>query len=416
MKILFLQDDFPPYNIGGAATVVYNLAMELKKQGNEVFVITSTQKESDAISQEYEGLKVFRVYSDYHPRWRAYLSLCNPKTVRKAEAIMRSIKPDVVHIHNVHYYLSYHCLKIAKKYAKAVFLTAHDVMLVHYGKLMPKNKECPKDFSDYKISVFEQLREARKRYNPLRNIMIRRYLKYIDKICAVSTAIKKILEANNIKNTAVVYNGINVSEWQVEGDKVEKFKQNHSLIGKKVIFFAGKLTGAKGRDVIFNALRRVKDDIPGIVLIIAGRKDKNFPKIMEFAKKLGISANIKHLGWLDKEELKIAYSASDITVMPSVYFEPFGMVCLEAMASKKPVIASCFGGIREVVEDNKTGYIINPYNIELFSSKVADLLDNPEKAKRFGEEGYKRARDNFSLEKQVKETLGWYNKFLKHKT
>lgn len=420
MKILFLQDDFPPYNIGGAATVVYNLAMELKNQGNEVFIITSTQKimpmckcNADNANCEYDGLKVFHIYSAYHPRWRAYLSLRNPKATDAVKKIIKSIKPDITHAHNIHYHLSYHCLKIAKKYSKAVFLTVHDLMLVHYGKFISGDKICPAKFSDYKITVLGQIKEARKRYNPFRNVIIRHCLKYVDKIFSVSESLKEFLEANKIKNIAVVNNGVNVENYVVSQEMTDKFKEERQLARNKIIFFAGKFSKAKGGEAILKMFEKIKNDIPEAILIIAGKQDKNSEKLLAQSAELGIGENIKNLGWLDKESLKLAYGAADLVIMPSICFETFGMVCLEAMASKKPVIASCLGGMREVVEDGKTGYIINPYDAENFSRKVADLLNDSEKAKRFGMGGYKRAREGFSLQEQAIETIEYYKMYSK---
>ena len=84
----------------------------------------------------YEGIKIFYIYSNYHIRWRSWISLYNPQTVGKIKKIICKIKPDVCHFHHIQLYLSYYCLKIAKKYSPVVFLTAHDIMLFHYGKLL----------------------------------------------------------------------------------------------------------------------------------------------------------------------------------------------------------------------------------------------------------------------------------------
>ena len=96
--------------------------------------------------------------------------------------------------------------------------------------------------------------------------------------------------------------------------------------------------------------------------------------------------------------------------MPSIYLDPFPRINLEAMASKKPVVGTCFGGTPEVVINNQTGYIVNPLNAEMMARKIIDLLKNFQKAKKFGEAGYQRVINEFSLEKQVKITLEYYNK------
>ena len=104
----------------------------------------------------------------------------------------------------------------------------------------------------------------------------------------------------------------------------------------------------------------------------------------------------------------MAFNSADIFVSPSVCFDSFPTVNLEAMACKKPVITSCFGGSREVVVDNSTGYIINPFDIDNFANKIIDLLTDPSKAKSFGEKGYDRLVSNFTLEGQTKKLLKYY--------
>src|SRR3989338_10964388 len=114
MKVLILQDDFPPQNSAGAEKSTFELARGLARAGHQLFVITACQNKDEEGAADYEGLRVFKVFADYHPRWRAYLSLYNPQTVSKAGGLMKEINPDIIHAHNIHYHLSYHCLKLAK--------------------------------------------------------------------------------------------------------------------------------------------------------------------------------------------------------------------------------------------------------------------------------------------------------------
>src|SRR3989344_1512538 len=175
MKVLFLSDDFPPISFGGAGISTYELALGMKKAGHEVFVITTCRKKSDMGQSDYNGLKIFKITSDYHERWRAWVSLYNPPVVRKVEALLKKIQPDVVHANNIHYYLSYYCLKIAKKYAKTVVWTARDAMAFSYGKLTTKRYLST---LDTRLSWRDNIKQAGKRYNPLRNFFIKKYIKY----------------------------------------------------------------------------------------------------------------------------------------------------------------------------------------------------------------------------------------------
>lgn len=388
MKILILTDDFPPQSFGGAGDSTFYLALGLKRAGHQVSVITVCQHKSDEAKLDYQGLEIFRIFADYHERWRAYLSLYNPQTVGRVKKIISEVKPDVVHANNIHAYLSYYCLKIAKQHSKAVFLTARDVMSFSYGKLATKHYL---ERFDCRTTWLDHLKQAKKRYNPLRNILIRKYLKHANKIFAVSYALKNALEVNGIRNVEVSHTGVDVADWQISPEKVAEFREKYNLSGKKVIFFGGRISGLKGSEQVEKAVALVKKEVPEAILFTAGSEG---------------------VGWLQGEELRAAYHSADVVIVPSVCFDSFPRSNLEAMACGKPVVATCFGGSPEIVQEGITGYIVNPLNIGLMAGRIIDLLKNREKAIKFGQAGYERVKKQFSLTGQIVQTLGWYQKIL----
>lgn len=413
MKICFLQNDFPPENFGGAGVIVYRYAKELFLEGHQVFVIATVQDKSKEKIENYEGIKVFYLYSKYPIRWRAWLSLYNYKIDKKVKNILKDLNPDVVHAHIVHFYLSYHCLKIAKKYSKKVFLTVHDVMLFNYGKLTSfinfKDLSIPDKFN-YKVSFWNLVKEAKLRYNPFRRMIIKHYLKYVDKIFSVSDALKAAIEDNGFKNVETIYNGIDADDFsKIDDNKLMDFKNKFHLENKKVIFFNGRLRRAKGGEQLIKSLKIVKEKINNVLLLISGDKSGYINNLLELSEKLGLGENIVFTGWLDEQTMKLAYKVSDVCVVPSICFDSFPTVNLEAMAIKKPVIATCFGGSKEIIKDGENGYIINPLDIKTMAEKIIDLVQNEDKAKQFGEIGYGIVKDQFSINKQVEKTLRFYS-------
>jgi FkbM family methyltransferase len=411
MKLLFLSDDFPPQSFGGAGMVAFNLAKALYTLGHSVSVITTVQDKKAEGVVDYEGLKIYRVYANYSDRYRSYLSLYNPQTVQKVKTIINEIKPEIVHSHNIHYFLSYYCLKLAKQSGAKVFLTAHDVMLFHYGKLVEfvdsNDFSCPKEFK-YKISPWQQIKMYRKRYNPLRNIIIKYFLKNVDRIFAVSTAMKDALSQNGINNVEVLYNGINPSEWEINDLDVEIFKKKYNLTDKKVVLFGGRLSAAKGGHQAILVMSNVVKEVPEAILLIMGEKNKYAEKMLEIATEMGIDRNIVFTGWVSGNELKAAYHIEDIFLFPSICFESFGLGCIEAMACKKPAVVTCFGGPKEIVVDGKTGYVVNFFDQITSTSKIVDLLKNKTKAEEFGRNGFERVLQEFSQSIQINKTLNYY--------
>ena len=370
MKILFLSDDFPPQSFGGAGISTYDLALGMKKTGQEVSVITTCRRESEAGEMDYNGLKVFRIASDYPARWRAYLSIYNPQVLRKLERKLKELNPDVVHINNVHFYLSYYSIKLSKQYAKKVVFTARDAMSFSFGKL--ETEKYLKNL-DARITWLDSLKQARRRWNPFRNILIRHYLGYADKIFAVSNALKVALAQNGINGVEVMHTGIDVSEYRAFYDKQRK----------KIIFFAGRLSDAKGARVVEKAMQIISQEIPEAELLTAGTNSQ----------------------WLNREEMKKAYVASSVVIVPSICFDAFPRTVIEAMAAGRPVIGTRYGGASEAILDGVTGYVVNPFDIKTMAEKIMGLLRDEEMAERFGRAGRERVESKFNIDDKIAEFL-----------
>lgn len=405
MKIAILQDDFPSESFGGAAVMAHDLAIGLLELGHEVIVITSTAKSN--FVEVVDGLKIYRLHSKPFGFFKYYLSLCNSVVVRGVKKILKDEKPDIVHCHNLNSALSYHCLRVAQKITNRVFLTAHDTMLFSFGKL--SNKKYLNNF-DTKITWYDQIRQAGKQYNPFRNFLIRRYyLTSVSKIFAISESLKNALLQNGISNTAVIHNGLKIEDFQVNEKEISDFKVKHGLQNKKIIFVGGRLSRPKGGGQILAALKIILEGKnKNIMLVVAAPRTDYVSFFEKFCEKNGIRQNVLFLGQVPHEQMKIIYGASDVVVYPSIYLDPFGLINIEAMASKKPVVGTSFGGTQDIVLDGQTGYIVNPFDVSAMAEKIVELLDDVQKAKNFGLNGYERVKKEFSLDKQIQETLKYY--------
>jgi glycosyltransferase involved in cell wall biosynthesis len=396
MKIVFLADDFPPTSFGGAGISTFELAEGVKKAGHDVFVITTGRNKSEAGESDYQGLKVFKIASSYHERWRAWVSIYNPPVVRQVEELLEKIRPDVVHANNVHCYLSYYCLKVAKRYAGRVVWTARDTMAFSYGKLnTPRYLEA----LDARLSWRDNVKQAGKRYNPFRNFFIKKYMNYADKKFDVSDALRRALAQNGIGGVEVIHTGIDVDAWQTSSDTLASFRKKFGLENKKVILFGGRL-GAGAQAVLAMKLVTERQDT---TLLVMGKEES------AGRMKSGSSGlSVIFTGWLSDKERIAAYYASDIVWVPSTYFDAFPRSALEASASGKPVIVSKFGGAPELVQDGVTGYVVNPFNLQEIADKTLDLLRHPEKALSFGKAGQQRVQKEFNIRDKIQQLISQY--------
>ena len=227
-------------------------------------------------------------------------------------------------------------------------------------------------------------------------------LSKIPNIIACSPQMKHLIGNMTKSKIYVIPNGIDFEDIQ----KIRLPKSNE----KYSILFVGGLKKVKGIDILIRAIPIIKKSHPGIYLFIggSGRWEKNFKKLV---KKLNLEENVNFLGFIPENEKYSYYKSADICVFPSRY-EPFGIVCLEAMACGKPVVASNVGGIPFVVEDGKTGLLFESGNIEDLAEKVIMLLKNKELREKMGEAGRERAKE-FTWDKIAEQTVGVYKEIIK---
>ena len=146
-----------------------------------------------------------------------------------------------------------------------------------------------------------------------------------------------------------------------------------------------------------------------ILFLIAGTENDYAKHLLKLAEKLNIRENIVFTGWIKQKDLAVAYGASAVVITPSIYFDAFNLFNIEAMAAGKPVVGTCFGGTPEIIEDGKTGVIVNPHNIDMMSDKIYYLLNNDEIRTKMGKQGVERVKNYFTLKRYVDDTLSYYN-------
>ena len=389
-------------------------ALELKKSGHEVYIITATEKA--AFSDVRQGIVIHFLHCRYPLRLQSWLSLWNPQTVGPLRDLLHRIAPDVVHAHNVHNYLSYASLGAAHRLGIPVILTAHDTMAVVYTKLThfidPKLRGpvAPIAAERYRLPRFYNLRQMHLRYNPLRNLLIRRLLRRQVQIrLCVSDAQRQALEANNLPPFQVVYNGIDPTPYddpQIAA-LADQLRRRWELAGKKVVLFAGRLTLEKGSRPLFAAMRRVVAELPDARLLLLTHHIEEW---LQSPDHDDLAACVQVGGWLEGAELLAAFRAADVICAPSIFLDCAPLVILEGMAAGKPVVASQYGGAPELIADGETGCIVNPYDTAQLADTLVAMLRDPERAAAMGTAGRKRLEAHFLLTHQTAQFTALYTK------
>ncbi|MGB7338578.1 MAG: glycosyltransferase family 4 protein [Phototrophicaceae bacterium] len=409
MRVLILSDTIPPENRGGAGIVTWRLACQLRDMGHDVFMIAATRQ---AYFEEVrDGISTYHIHVDYPERFHAWLSLYNPQVNGDLRRLYQQIQPDVINAHNIHAHLTYHSMQIAHDMGIPVVFSSHDVMPFAYHKMsyFIKRDQCDiESLNDYRLPPFFNLKQMRFRYNPLRNLTIRRILSHAVQIrTAPSQALCDAHHANGLPHFTCVHNGIDEAAFRASETVIQDLKTRLNLQDRKVILFAGRLTGAKGTRELLNVLLRVIEHVPTVALLVLSSVPIN-EQITDERYQTLADQHIIVGGWLDGKELAAAFHIADIMVAPSIIFDTFPTVNLEAMASHSVVMASCFGGSREAVIDGETGYIINPFATDDFANKMIRLLDDDTLRQDMAVSAYRRVHEMFTLEQQAQKMITYY--------
>lgn len=397
MRILLMNDKYR--QPGATSAIVENLRVGYERKGHEVRVLTTHRTEANPDIVR-DGI-VTSIPVSYRASLRHYLCLWQPRVSRMLEQAMAGWKPDVVHAHNVHTYLTYDALRIAAEATPRVFLTTHDVMSFAYRRLAT-SRFLSSLGKDARVTVLDSVRAVGLQYNPLRNFLIRRTLRRsVKRVLPVSKALELGLNQNGIAHTTVVHNAIDTDRPAVSEGDIDAFRKEFGLHGKKVILFGGRLGPDKGTREIIRAMRVVKDRCPNAFLLVTGETAK-WEEVIHAEDPDGTLAGFHaSTGWLSPEKIRTAFASADVVTTPSMCLDTFNMMNLEGMLAKKPVVGTLFGGTPEVVQDGKTGFIVDPRDTDAYADRLLAFLNDPALAKTMGEAGYERAKKHFDLDTQV---------------
>lgn len=244
-----------------------------------------------------------------------------------------------------------------------------------------------------------------------------------DMIVTVSYAMKDELTRLGFpkEKIQVSYNGVDPEKYDpasVTPEQVRKVRSQYSIKDDEfMILFIGRLVGVKGVDKLIMAMSHILQKTPKARLVIVGLGDLQ-EYLVNLVKTMKMSDYVKfRFEFVPEEERILHYAACDVAVFPS-YYEPFGIVALEAMSMEKPVVVGAAGvsGMREIVVccgEEQCGYHVNPNNPEDIAWGINSVLESPEKRRWLGRNGRKRVLEEFTWDKVAKKTLELYGQMAK---
>jgi glycosyltransferase involved in cell wall biosynthesis len=391
MKICMISHAFPPEKLGGAEVYARRISRALARQGHKVIVIT--QRPFAGVSSLFpraetrDGLVFYRFYpwnifSIYSAQkrpaalkalWRL-IDLVNPIPALCACRILRKERPDIVHAHITHGFSALILLRLIKKLRIPLVQTIHSYGLfcLRCDLLRPSGKLCRR------LPLF--CRAFAKIAGAIANKAV--YL-------AISPS--QFCLAQHLNNGLFTYIKKAVLPNPVEMPESMPQKRPQGVFS---VLFAGRLTKNKGAHILIEAFQMLA--APQARLIIAGEGPRG-NKLRRQAKN---DPRISFVGKLAEQGLFALYARSSITVVPSLYYEPFGNVIIESFAAGTPVLASRIGGMPEIAQDGFNGHLFTPGKVDELKALLERLMREPEQLKILGKNAFACAQ-NYSLEKHV---------------
>jgi glycosyltransferase involved in cell wall biosynthesis len=209
----------------------------------------------------------------------------------------------------------------------------------------------------------------------------------------------------------MVPNGVNTEVYnQVVKTDLAEFRRKFALPEEKIVLFVGRLVYEKGVHVLVNAIPKILEKANAKFVIVGNGYMKE--QLSNLVKSMGLTHKVIFAGFVDDQTLRNLQSIADVSVVPSL-FEPFGIVALEAMAAKSPVVVSDTGGLSEIVDHDVTGvkvYTGNPDSLAWGINKV--LLDEGY-ANWIRTNAYKKIQEKYDWERIAQQTKNIYEAVLK---
>jgi phosphatidyl-myo-inositol dimannoside synthase len=204
---------------------------------------------------------------------------------------------------------------------------------------------------------------------------------------------RKILEhAGEMYDIDIIHNGVRFDRFTKTVDH-ESVRKRYP--GKRLLLTVGGLWGRKGHDLVMRALPTVRVKHPDTMYVIVGDGSAR-EELTKLAEDLGVRDMVDFAGRRSGDDLVAHFRACDIYVhTPKVIelkFEGFGIVYLEASACGRPIVATDAGGIRDAIEDGKTGLIADDGDVAGIADRIIRLFDDPALARRLGEAGREYAQ------------------------
>ncbi len=379
MKVLIVHDFGQP--IGGAERMSATLRDGLRARGHEVRWFASSA------TPGHGPIEADHVAFGTTGPLRRLTQIANPSAAAELRRVIRTFKPDVVHVRMFLNQLSPIILRELRDVPALLHVVIYELICPLALKRLPDGCICHHE------PGMVCWREGCVSLGGLARLTVQRRLlrdgfEVFDRVIANSAHVRRRLEEEGWRVDDYVWNGVPVRA------------PRHRLADRPLVCFAGRLTEEKGIFWLIDAMQEVVRRIGDVRLLIAG-DGPDRPRLEQRIIAAGLQENVLLMGHVSQEAMEAAFCEAWVQVAPSLWEEPFGIVAAEAMMRGCAVIAANSGGLAEQVIDGQTGIVVHPGDRDGLAAALVRLLDDRDLAAQMGQAGRERAMAEFSMDRFI---------------
>ncbi|MCE2851389.1 MAG: glycosyltransferase family 4 protein [Chloroflexaceae bacterium] len=355
MRVLMISWEYPPHMVGGLGRHVADLAPQLTCQGIDITLLTPWSAGALQYEEITPSLRIVRV--PLNERALDIVTRVADATVsfvNVAHALWQQYGAfDLIHVHD--WLLADVAITLKHHYRRPLMATIH----------ASERGRRRGDISAPESRAIDTI-EWRLTYEAWRVVVCSHYMVH-QLVCDFHLPYDKI---------DMVPNGVVVPPAPFDTIQDRRyFRMRFQPFDAPLLFAVGRLVHEKGWHVLIAALAGLRRTHQHARLVLAGVGAYR-DELQWIARQHDVLSAVTFAGFISDDDRNKLYASADIAVFPSLY-EPFGIVALEAMALRCPVVVSDTGGLREVVQANRTGVLVPPDNVEALVDGLVCTLNEP---------------------------------------
>ncbi len=393
MRVLKVIHGFPPDYMAGSEVYSYHLVKELINQNIETFVFTRVENEFDdnyvVYNEEYQNIKIQRINKpkkDYLYEDKFY----DEHIDKLFEKYLLEVNPDIVHIGHLSH-LSTNIVMIIKKYNIPIVYTIHDFWLFCVkGQMINQNGEICSNPSVENCTICSNYMVNRKKVeDSFRHMKI--IIDMVDIFISPSQTLKDFFIKQSVRAYKIKY-----LKYGFDTKKIIYNKKQFTKNSKINFGFMGRIIPTKGIKVLVETFKKLPNETLSIYGSIGVQK-----RFLE-------TKNIIFKGSYNNDNINEVLQDIDVLIVPSTWYENAPLVIQEAFLAGIPVITSDIGGMKELVEDGKDGFLFKVGDSDALKKVITKIVDDPTILNQL-----QNARDKVvDIQDDAKEIIKIYKKLL----